>query len=129
MDIFQIFGISIVTAVLAVTLANYRKDFAVVLSVAAGCVLFIGVLSNLLAPLGEIRGYITASGISSSYMTVVLKALAIGYLTQFAADTCRDFGQSSVAARAELAGKAAIFIISLPLIKDIFAAVSKLVGK
>ena len=55
-------------------------------------------------------------GIKTEYFKVALKALGIGYITSFIADACRDSGQTSLAAKAELAGKTAIFLLSVPLI-------------
>ena len=63
-----------------------------------------------------LKGYIEDYGIETEYFKVAIKALGIGYITSFIADACRDSGQSSLAAKAELAGKAAIFVLSLPLL-------------
>ena len=53
------------------------------------------------------------------YFSVALKAIGIGYITGFIADACRDGGQASLAGKAELAGKCAVFILVLPLIASI----------
>ena len=55
-------------------------------------------------------------GIDTYYFTVVLKAVGIGWLTRFISDTCRDSGLASIASGAELAGRCAIFLLSLPLL-------------
>ena len=50
---------------------------------------------------------------------VTLKAVGIAYITDFVADACRDAGLASVASKAELVGKSAIFLLSVPLIMSV----------
>ena len=64
------------------------------------------------------------AGVNQQYFFIALKTVALGYITQFVADTCRDFGFSAIASKAELAGKAAIFLLCVPLIKDLFNVIS-----
>ncbi len=40
------------------------------------------------------------------------------FLTQLGCDTCRDAGESAVAAKVELAGRVAVLVLSMPLSKD-----------
>ena len=57
-----------------------------------------------------------------------VKALGIAYISEFAADTCRDFGQSALAAKAEFAGKCAIFILCVPPAISVLEAAFKVAG-
>ncbi|MBP3706722.1 MAG: stage III sporulation protein AD, partial [Clostridia bacterium] len=59
------------------------------------------------------------SGVTSGYFLTALKALGIAYISSFAADTCRDSGQTALAAKAEFAGKCAIFILTVPIILNV----------
>ena len=68
-----------------------------------------------MVPIAAIEQKIESYGIESDYFKVALKALGIGYITTFIADSCRDAGQANLAIKAELAGKCAIFILSVPL--------------
>ena len=62
---------------------------------------------------------LSAYGVEAEYFKVALKALGIGYITSFAADSCRDAGQSALASKAELAGKCAVWMLSLPLVVSV----------
>jgi len=77
------------------------------------------ILKNLSSPLLELKSRIESYGVESEYFKVAIKALGIGYVTSFIADSCRDSGQTSLAAKAEFAGKAAIFLISVPLLMSV----------
>jgi stage III sporulation protein AD len=70
-------------------------------------------IKELLSKLGEL----------SKYFIIAFKALGISYITGFVSDTCKDFGHSALAAKAELAGKCTIFVLSFPLLSGIMETV------
>lgn len=119
MDIFKILGFIFVAATLCIVLKNYKVEYALMLAVCSALVVLTLILKNISAPLDLIKEKIDQSGIDSSYFKVAIKALGIGYITSFVAEACRDAGQNSLALKAELAGKCAIFILSVPLILSI----------
>ena len=59
---------------------------------------------------------------------MLFKALGICYLTQFAADSCRDAGESALAVKAEIAGRIAVLLISLPLLSQVASTAMDLIG-
>lgn len=128
MEIFEILILCIVSAVLALVIGSYKKEYAFVISVALAIIVFIRVLKGLTFPVTNLFYAMEKAGIKSSYYLTAIKVLAIGYVTSFAADTCRDFGQTSMAAKAELAGKAAIFTVSLPILYELFGIITQLLG-
>lgn len=116
MEIFKILAICIITAVLAVVLKQQKGEYALMAALAGGTVVILYVLNGVLEPIEYINTKLLNNGVKTEYFEVALKALGIGYVTGFIADICRDSGQASLAAKAELAGKCAIFILSVPLI-------------
>ncbi len=121
-------AVCLIAAVLCVMLASYKKEYSLIISVGVGVIAFISTLSLLSPAFTAIRDIIAKTGINSSFFTAALKALGISYVSQFIADTCRDFGQTSIAAKAEFAGRAALFVISLPLLESLLDAVANIVG-
>ena len=119
MELFRILALCLITAVLAVIFRQYRQEYALFLSVAAAIIILSVIFKRLMPKIEEIKLLISTAGIQNEYLTVALKALLIAYLTEFTANTCRDFGQSSLASKAELAGKVSIFIISIPLMTSV----------
>lgn len=116
MEIFKILAICIITAVLAVVLKQQKGEYALMVALAGGTVVILYIIKGVLSPIEYINDRLLKSGINTEYFAVALKALGISYVTGFIADICRDSGQASLASKAELAGKCAIFIISVPLI-------------
>ena len=117
MEIFKILAVCLITAILAIVLKEHRGDYALVL--AGGVTVSCFLLKSIVTPIGYLKQLFNDNGIKMQYFSVALKALGIGYITGFIADACRDGGQASLAGKAELAGKCAVFILVLPLIASI----------
>lgn len=117
MEIFKILAVCVITAVLSLTLKRQNGEYALLISLAGG--ITVCILKSIAAPIGYLKSQLSLYSLSAEYFKIAFKALGIGYITGFIADACRDSGQSSLAGKAELAGKCAVFIISLPLITGI----------
>lgn len=111
------------SAVLCIIVRQYKPDAALGVSIACGILIMTAVISMLAPSVSAITELTSAAGLDDGYAAALLKALAVCYITQLAADSCRDAGESAIASKIELAGKAAIVVISLP----IFAALAELV--
>ncbi len=88
-------------------------------------VLHGGVLLLLLPLVGEIRE-MTESRVLATYAGTVLKALGIALLSELVSGICRDGGEGTVATLVETAGKAAILLLALPLIRSLIETVEGL---
>ncbi|MBO5909697.1 MAG: stage III sporulation protein AD [Clostridia bacterium] len=128
MNLTAILGVCIIAAILAVILRENKYEYAIILSLVAGAVIFLSLLDGMLNSFFEIRNIISEIGIDSSYFITAFKALGVCIITGFTADLCRDFGQTALAGRAELAGRCAIFLISLPLISSLLEAAYSFIG-
>lgn len=128
MDIVALSGIAILAAILAVMLKKYNPEYSILISLGAGALLLWMVLSKISPAINQIRELISAAGISSEYGAILLKTLGICFLTQLSADSCRDAGESALAAKVELAGKLFIVILALPLFQQIASTALSLIG-
>ena len=66
--------------------------------------------------------------IVAEYAKVMLKGLGAAFLTHICALTCRECGKPALADTVELAGKLEIFILCIPLIKNIIEAATELIN-
>ena len=118
-ELLKILAICLISAVLAITLKPKASEYALMVSVAAGILISLSLIS-IIAPAGESFNTLLKNyGIETEYLGVAVKSVGISYLTSFIADSCRDCGQTSLATKAEFAGKCAIFILSLPLMLSV----------
>ena len=58
-------------------------------------------------------------GEAGDALRILFKTLGVAVVTQLAADLCRDAGESAMAGKVELCGKAAVLALSLPLASDL----------
>lgn len=115
MNVVQVLGICIISAAVAVLLKNYNREYSLLISLISGTAILIMLISEVSGKLYEVRNAVSAFT-ASSFFVVALKALGICIITGFISDSCREAGQISLASKAELAGRCAIFILSVPML-------------
>ncbi len=115
MTVWMIVGVSVTASVLALTLRQTQPAYAMLLVLAAGAVLLFWAFKELIPLVGRVSALFDNGMIDSRYTSVLLKALAIAWLTRTAADICRDAGESALAAKAELGGQVLLLLCGLPL--------------
>lgn len=127
MEEFKIPLICLLAALAAVFLGQYRREYGILTSLAAGTVILCLLLGKISPLLGKIY-QLTENSAVSDYYRVALKALGISYITAFAANSCRDAGQTALAAKAELAGRCAVMLLALPLLQAVLELAMRLAG-
>lgn len=117
--IISVCGICICASIMCKITERYTKEQAVMLSVAACVFVFLFMLSDIPVIFGKIDELISMSDINADYLKILIKALGICYLTQFASDICSDCGESAAASAAEIFGKVQLILLSLPLFENL----------
>lgn len=118
MEYFQIIGVGIIGALAAITLKNWRPELAAVLAIAVGIIIMLAAASELEGIFGGVRELVYACGLEPEYIKIVVKLTGIAYITKFAADICRDCGETAIAAKVELAGKVTVFAMTVPMVGE-----------
>ncbi len=127
MNIAAIVGIGITAAAISAVLKRFHGEFGLFASIAASILILVAVLSSLSPLLGLINELAEQAETESAYIAILLKALAVCFITQLAAESCRDSGEGAIASKIELAGKAAVLLIAVPLFESILGIVKELV--
>ena len=83
---------------------------------AAGCIELVAVVL-----FDNFNVAIAAESGIGAYFGIMLKAVAISLCCKAGAEICRDCGENSLASKLELAGKAGILLLSLPLLGGILS--------
>ena len=120
----KILSICLITAVLNSVLKPKSGEYAFLLTVISGVILLSMILNVVVSSVKSFSDKMVSLGVNSEYFKISLKALGIAYISDFFADSCRDMGQTSLASAAELAGKAAIFLLSIPLLNGLIEIAS-----
>ncbi len=117
--ILKITLVAIVCTVCIVLIRQYKPEISVLVQLAGlAAILFIGfeIVSGVISYLQSV---LSQGFIDSAYITLLLKALGIAVVSKIGGDLCRDSGNSALAFGVELAGKAAILTMTMPMIKNL----------
>ncbi len=128
MNIVTLCGFGILAAVLCVIVRQIKPESAVFVSIAAGIGILAAVVTAAAPSVGAITELAENAGIDGEFTKVLLKALAVCYITTLSADCARDAGESAVAAKLELGGRISIAMLSLPVFVELANMVTRLIG-
>lgn len=128
MDIYTLIGLALATSIAAFTIGEYNKQAAINVSCAGGAVIMLSILADLSGILDEMEKLSQQGGLNSELVTVILKAVGIAYMVQFASNLCKDMGESALAVKTEIAGRVLLLSLAFPIIRDIAELLIELVG-
>lgn len=109
----------LIAAFLSVVLRRYQPELSVGVGIVTGIVVLMSVLNTLLPTVQTVRTMLDNAAVPTAYVGILFKALGVCMLTRLTADTCRDAGETALAAKAEFVGKTLLLILSLPLFREI----------
>ena len=118
MSAVTVAGVAVVICLLAVTVRQVRPEFSTALLIIAGCAVAASILAAVLPTLRELEGLALRHGLSEGF-AIVLKTIGICFITQTAADICRDAACASLASKIETAGKIAVLVVVFPLFRTL----------
>jgi len=116
MEILQIAGLGVAAALLAMVVRGSRPEMASLLAMAAGALVFFLAVSRLQAVVAVMEQLVAKAGLAQDYLKVLLKVVGVAYVSEFAAQTCRDAGEDSLAAKVEMGGKVLVLAMASPII-------------
>ncbi len=128
MNILSISLLAVIAVIIMVMLKPKNGEIAIMLGISASVIILLAVLSQVTQIMDTINNIIAVSGISTSYIVILLKVIGICLITEFAVNTCKDAGSQSLAGNVSLAGKILITITALPLYSDILNTVIGLIN-
>ena len=126
-------GIKVIMAALAgvflaAVLKSVKSEMTMLVAAGVSVLILFYILSGLsviVEQLKMLQGYI---GISGKYIGILVKMIGISYMTQLAADICRDNGQSAVPGQLEVFCKITIAALGMPVVLTLFEVVTKCIG-
>lgn len=128
MEIIKVVMTALTGVLLAAVLKSAKSELTVMVTCGVSIlVLFyiVSGLSGIMEELQVLQSYLTISG---KYIGILVKMIGISYITQLAADICRDNGYAAVAGQLEVFCKITIAALSMPVVLTLFEVVTKCVG-
>lgn len=118
MDIVKTVFLCLLSALLYALVRQLRPEFAPIAALAGVGVILVQLIGVLLNVSATVENLISLAGLEKENVEMLIKALAVCVITQFAADVCYDNSYSSAAAAVELAGRVGAVAIAMPMIKS-----------
>ena len=120
--------IGITGVFLALFLKQTKPEYAVCVSAGTGILLLFPVAERLSLVIENIRLIQSAISIQSAYIRVLLKIIGITYISEFAADICRDAGCAAVAGQIGVFAKLSILAVSMPIVSALLQTIQSFLG-
>ena len=117
MNIVKIVFICLLAVLLYALMRQLRPEFAPLVALAGVGVILVQLIGVLLNVSSTVENLISLAGLEKENVEILIKALAVCVITQFAADVCYDNSFSSAAAAGELAGWVGAIARAMPMIK------------
>ena len=123
MDILKIVSFALIALFIFMLLNERKKELAILVALVTGAIIFLAILGKL----GEIISFINSiadrANIDTVYIGIVLKILAIAYLSSFCSEICKDAGANSIASKVEFAGKILILALAIPILMAVLDSI------
>lgn len=127
MEAFQVIGLGLIVATMAVVLRQQKPELAILLILAGGALILTLLLGRVGGVITVFRNVADRAGVSSVYLGLLLRVVGVAFVADYGAQICRDAGESAIAGNLEFAGKIMILVIATPLILSILDTLTHLI--
>lgn len=126
MEILKIAALALAAVILIVLVKNYKPEFGIFVAMGCSILILYFLADSLKYAFSYISDIYGRLEYGKSYFPIVIKVLAVAYITEFTSQLCKDAGESSIASKVELAGKVIIFCVAIPVFISILNLVEEL---
>ena len=85
-------------------------------------------VQSLLPLLERMNQMLTAGGLRADEIAKLSKGIGICIVTELAAETCKDAGESALCSAVLLTGKTALLLLCLPLMESLLTVLREVLG-
>ena len=126
MEIIKIIGIGFVAVIFIIILKQYRPEFAIYASILAGAIIILIVMDKFTGIINMLNSLASKVNINNQFLGILLKITGIAFLTEFGVSICKDSGESAIASKIDIGGKAIIIGMSIPIISALLELIIKI---
>lgn len=126
MEILKIAAVALTGVILASVMKTVNKEITIYIILATVIILFLSIIDKLWEAFRFLEGIYDNVTYGRSFFPVIIKVLAVAYITDFTAQLCRDSGENAIGSKVELAGKVLIFYLAMPVLSAILELISSL---
>ena len=116
----------IAVSLLALSLRQQRPEYAMLLSLACGLFVLFFLVGKMGDIFSQLQDLLTGLSGQSELTEIVLKALGICIVAELGSQCCLDAGETAIATKVELAAKAALVLMSIPIFQTLLEVAGEL---
>lgn len=128
MDIFKIVVLALTGVILASLMKSVNKEISIYIILATVIILFLTIIDTLTEVFTFLENIYNNVTYGKTFFPVILKVLAVAYITDFTAQLCKDAGEGTIGSKVELAGKVIIFYLAIPILSAILELIQSLLS-
>ena len=126
MDIIKIIGIGLIALIIIIIVKQYRPEFTIYVSLAAGALILLMVMDKIGGIIDLLTSLSSKTAINNEFLVLLIKITGIAFLTEFAVSICKDSGEAAIASKVDLGGKVIIISMSIPIIASLLETILKI---
>ena len=125
MEFIKIIGIGLISLIIIIILKQYKPEFAIYVSLAAGILILTMSFQELAGIITLLKSIGNRTSVNNQFILLLLKITGIAILTEFAVSICNDSGETAIGTKIDIGGKIMIISISIPIITALLETVLK----
>ncbi len=128
-QIMEIIILALTCAVAGVFINESKLPvLGVMVVLAGGAIIFLKVLPQLAEVIRIFTQLADYAALNQSYLFTVFKVLGIAYVSEFAAQICRDAGQGALGTKIEMAAKISVMVLAVPIMMSVLESIIQILN-
>lgn len=121
--VIQVISFAFVSLFLYLVLKDSKSTFAIFLLLGSGVIIFLFITPYVSEIITFMQDIARESGMDSTYIAIVMKIIAIAYLSTFCSYICSDAGVTVLGKKVEFTGKIMILLLAIPIMANILNSI------
>ena len=114
--------------VLWIILSKQGKEYALILSLGACCLVLLAVFQFFQPVVELLRQLQNLGNLQPEWLSVMLKALGVGLVVEMGSLICADAGNAALGKTMQILGAVSVLWLSIPLINSLIALLQQILG-
>ena len=121
--LYKIIAVGLISALIIICLKSANSELAAPVSIASGLLILLMTVSYVKEFVSFFKDMANVTGLDDGIYKIVLKVLAISYLSEFASGAVEDLGQKNFSEKIQFASKTIMIVLAMPLLKNLIEKV------
>ncbi len=121
--LYKIIAVGLISALIIICLKSANSELAAPVSIASGLLILLMTVSYVKEFVSFFKDMANVAGLDDGIYKIVLKVLAISYLSEFASGAVEDLGQKNLSEKIQFASKTIMIVLAMPLLKNLIEKV------